>query len=468
MLNLLLSLAFLGTCQSSDPGFVFSRSVSDLQSYITSITPSILSNLMFSDPEPLILNTRDGLVSVVVNITNLIFKDVNISTSGVSVAVSAPDWVNVTLTSLSCNLYYNYTEVGFATNKAGSGISSAYNSKMTMNLGLFYSGGKLNLQVLESNFTVVVASMITVSNTMSNSLNTAVNNFLSQYLNDIRFAALIPGQLTTYLNNYLDQSQYQINIPSSKLYMDSHILYPGINVTNTYVSYSINGTIVAQNNSVPVHYTPPQDLPIRVPTSTPSESQIIVSQYTLFTYFSAFMQQNPVNTLASLPSGYPNFLSTNNGYFPELLAALGNTNLALNISMTQVPYIFMLNTGMLLRTSISFTIYANSTGKNVTCTSFNVVVDYQCKVFLNNGELIGDCVKPKIVTLTQFNANYPVSSYNLQRFAFDLIQTVFLIGNTKFFFPVIPMNYPQNTIFTSFKTTYYTDYFAVEYLAQYH
>ena len=465
MLKLLFSLAFLCTCNGQNPGFVFSRSISDLQNYLAYLTPSITSNLLYTDSVPVVLNTKDGVVAVVVNITNMTLKDFIVGASNVTVAISAPDWVNVTITGLSCNISYNYTEVGFSIQKTGSAMATISNSKMVMDLGFYFLNSDVGVQAYQS--TITVGSIATTSASMSRSLKKAMNTYIATYLGSAAFSSLLPAQLSAYLTEFVRNSDYQVDIPFTNIYMDAHIVYPGITVTDTYVSYSIDGAMNTTNGGISTSMTAPSDLPMRIPPVNASESQVVVSNYTLATYFTVFMKDYPFSNVDTLPPGFPNYLNTSSGYFPELFAAYGSTNLSLNVAMNAQPNIFILSTGLLFRTQIGFTLMQNTTGTPTACTVYNAVVDYQCNPVMSFGYIYGQCYRPSIESIVELGFGIKVSVFNLQRFTMDLIQTSFIYGYSTFFFPVIPMNYPVYTKFTTLATTYYDDFFVIEYLANY-
>ena len=192
------------------------------------------------------------------------------------------------MTGFSCIIDFNFVESGFGiVDKHGWGISNATNANMQMNFSLSFQQGQLQISVSPANLKVIASSITTTSNTTT-SVGKAIGTAMAGYLNSVQFAGVIPSQLSAYLQSYLNNEKYIVNTTIKNLYMNSQLIDPGFQITSNYTSYYSNGTILANNMPGPANIDPPTELPSRVSTATSAnESQVIISKYTLYTYFDA-------------------------------------------------------------------------------------------------------------------------------------------------------------------------------------
>jgi len=227
--------------------------------------------------------------------------------------------------------------------------------------------------------------------------------------------------------------------------------------------------MIAQDNPGTAPVNTQTQLPLRLNTTNPSESQVIVSMYTLQSYFRAYQNEYSPRVYSQLPSSFPIALNANNGYFPEIQAVYPNMNLTLSLMMPTVPYIFILNTGILFRANAQLSISVVTASGTVSLSNYSIVFDYQCTANINYGLIQGNCLKPKLVSLVQINQAMPISNFNLQRFTFDMIYALFRAGYISFFFPNIPLNYPSHTKFTINNVVYNAQggYIGIQYFATY-
>ena len=92
MLKICLLIGILSFCTASNPGYIFSRGIDDMQSYIQLLVPSIVSGVVFSDNFPLDnISAKDHFSAVEVNVTDITVKNIIITPANVKVAISSPN-----------------------------------------------------------------------------------------------------------------------------------------------------------------------------------------------------------------------------------------------------------------------------------------------------------------------------------------------------------------------------------------
>ncbi|OMJ94560.1 hypothetical protein SteCoe_2204 [Stentor coeruleus] len=451
---------------SASQGFVFSRGITDMSKNVASIAPSIFNNLTFSDSYQSSVIIYDGIVQVNYTVTNFTFKNFNVQSNHVAVSISNNGWMSLTLSNFSFNLYYNYNETGFNVNKSGQAISTITQSKFIINIYIYYFDGGTAAIIDDTNITFTTGACSTIAPGLSKSIITKTNDAIANYLELPQFLGTLPNVMSTYLSEYLENNQYSIYLKDTLLYMDSHLMN---NITSTpdYVSYPINGTILPTNNEKPTTLNMPTDLPLRVPSVYANESQVIISKYTLQTYFNAFNQEYPFSNITSLPSAMPNILMTTSGYFPEIYNAYGAANMSFISQIPNTPQIFIMTGSVVLRTNITMelNVLVNGVYTNVVNYWFNS--EYQCGIQIGSGIVSGNCMKPKVLSLGVLSGGNLANVFSLKRFTSDLLQMTFLLGETSYFFPLIPLNYPANSTYQALKTTYNPNYVAISFLVNY-
>ena len=435
-----------------------------MQSYLSFLVPGIVSTISVAGPDIINQSTTDGIRSVEYNLTNFNLTDITVGKGSISISISPPYTVKAYINGFSSKLYYNFSETGFALEKNGTAITEISKTDMTIELLLLVLNGKISVQSVSTAFSIKINSVTTNSKKMSDSFKKKINSVITTYLNSATFASVLPNQIQYFISAFLSNLTYNVYLPSTQIYIDSHVL-SNIATTSTYVSYPINGTICSPN-SLPSTLTLPTDLttvPINVNNS---ESQVIISQYTLNTFFTALLAQNTSLNVTKLPSYFPSFLTTNNSYFSELQAKYPNSKLYLILKYTSAPELFMLSSGILLRSSIQFSLNVITNQSSVLVNTFTVVVDYQCQATVSFRYVVGQCARPMISTITQ-QGNIAISVFNLARFAFDFFEALFFYDYTRYMFPVIPLHYPQGTLLRPLSVSYGSDYLVLEYIANY-
>lgn len=465
MLKIFVLIALVAYTSASQ-GFVFSRGITDMSKNVASITPAIFNNLTFSDSYQASNTLYDGIIQVNYTVTNFTFKNFYVQPANVAVSISNNGWMSLVLSNFSFNLYYNYNETGFNVNKSGQAISTISKSKFIINIYIYYFNGGTAAIIDNTNVTFTTGACTTTASGLSKSIITKTNEAIANYLEMPQFLGTLPGVMTTYLSEYLENNKYSIYLKDTLLYMDSHLMN---NITSTpdYISYPINGTILPTDNEIPTTLTIPTDLPLRVPSVYANESQVIISKYTLQTYFNAFNQEYPITNITSLPSAMPNILVTTSGYFPELYATYGAVKMSFTSQMPNTPQIFIMTGSIVMRTNITMGLYVlvNGAYKNAVNYWFNS--EYQCGIQIGSGIVSGSCMKPKVLSLGVLSGGNLSNVFSLKRFTSDLLQMTFLLGETSYFFPLIPLNYPANCTYQALKTTYNPNYVAISFLVNY-
>ncbi|OMJ74820.1 hypothetical protein SteCoe_26161 [Stentor coeruleus] len=456
MLRILVFITLM-SYTSANQGFVFSRGITDMSKNIASIIPSIFSNLSFSNNYQTSVTLYDGRIQVNYTLSNFTFKDFYIQPKNISVSISNNGWISLILSNISFNLYYNYNETGFGINKTGQAISMITKSKLIINIYIYYFNGSTTAIIDRINITFITGACKTIAPGLTMTIIVKTNEIIIKYLDTPRSLGILPNDMTTYLNKYLKSNQYSINIKDVLLYMDSYLMN-NITLTPDYVSYPINGMIFSTDNEKPTTIIIPTDLPLRILSTYANESQVIISKYTLQTYFNAFNQEYPIMNITSLPSTIPSILTTTSGYFPEFYTKYGHTNISFTAQKPNTPQIFIMNNSIILRTNVTIglNVLVNGVYTNIVNYWFNS--EYQCKIQISSDIVFGNCMKPKVLSMRILSGDNFANVLSLERFTSDLLQMIFLIGETSYFFPSIPLNYPANSTYQALRTIYNPDY----------
>jgi hypothetical protein len=190
---------------------------------------------------------------------------------------------------------------------------------------------------------------------------------------------------------------------------------------------------------------------------------VVVSNYTLTSYFQALSDYYGTVNASTLPSGYPNYMTTNNGYFPELYSKYGNANLGLIVTLPNRPFAFILSTGILIRMNVTCNLQVKTGGTFSTVAIFSYLFDYSCVPEITGGVITGACYKPRPIKVGITQNPGGVSSLGFKKFIGDLVQTSFFAGDSNYFFPKIPLGYQNGTNITDYYIDYAQGYYSVSY-----
>lgn len=463
MLRILL-LACLSLAQVPNAGFVFSRGYLDQSLIVKNLAPSLLANFTVQPDVVIPFKTRDFITQVTVNMEGLVMKDFIIQPSNVNVSFTSPKYMGVGISNLTCNVYYNYTEVGFNINNTGSAIATFSESTMIINFIVYFFNGSLAYYPDYSNFTMKISKSSTISDTMSSFIIDDANTNMRDYWNEAQNQEVVVKAMDDYFQNDSPYVNYNYVVPGTSIFMQGTVETPGLLVGDDYIASQLNGTFGILNGKIDYSISQNIPLPFRVNAAKYSKlSQVVISNYTLTSYFKAISDYYKSNNLTELPNGYPNYLTTNNGYFPELLAKYGTTNLALITNLPETPMVFILSTGILIRMKINCNMQVLTSGSYVSVVNFIYNFDYTCTPTVKGDIVYGICYKPRSVKLTISQNQGGVSTVGLKKYISDLIQTTFYAGDTYYYFPTIPLSYPKNTTISEFYVDYGTNYFAISF-----
>ena len=470
MLPFILLACLTSLTQAQNPGLVISRGYSDMSALIKKNTPGLFTNLVIAPPDTLTFETRDFITQVTVTLTNLVLKDFIVQSSNLNVTFNPiQDSVGLKVSNFTCNIYSNYSEIGFNINKTGTAITTFSGSSMIVNILLYYENGHLDYLPDYTNFTMFIVNSATISDTLSSSIISAVNTNMRNYWNLPQNQESIVKQMDINVDEYVNTLNYNYDVPGTLIYLNGELASNVIKIEETYVSSQLNGSFEVTGMDIPINQLQPIVLPFRYrPDSYAGMTQVIVSNYTLFSYFTAWNSYNPAINATSLPSGYPNFLTTNNGYFPELLAVYGSRNLSLTTSINGSPMVFVMNRGILVRMSLKGQLMLmNAAGFYQPELNFTYVFDYMCTPLIKGVLIKGACNNPRSVKFNIISMVTTVSSLGVKRFINDLIQYSFFAGNTDFYFPTVPLSYPNGTTFQNYFVDYSQNYFVISYMPIY-
>jgi len=99
--------------------------------------------------------------------------------------------------------------------------------------------------------------------------------------------------------------------------------------------------------------------------------------------------------------------------------------------------------------------------------NFTYVFDYMCTPLIKGVLIKGACNNPRSVKFNIISMVTTVSSLGVKRFINDLIQYSFFAGNTDFYFPTVPLSYPNGTTFQNYFVDYSQNYFVISYMPIY-
>ena len=460
----ILLLASLSLAQVPNAGFVFSRGYLDQSLIVKNVAPSLMANFTVVPEVTISFKARDLITQVAVDMEGLVMKDFIIQPSNVNVSFTSPNYMGVGISNFTCNIYYDYTEVGFNINNKGSAIATFSGSTMIINFVVYYFNGTLSYYPDYSNFTMKISKSSTISDTMSSFIIDDANTNMMNYWNEAQNQEVVVKQMDNYFQNNTPYINYTYVVPGTNIFMQGKVETPGLYIGNDYIASQLNGTYGILNGAIDYSMSQNILLPFRVNAEKYSKlSQVIISNYTITTYFKAVSNYYKSINLTELPKGYPNYLTTNNGYFPELLTKYGTTKISLITSLPENPMVFILSTGILIRMKINCIMQVWTSGSYATVASFIYNFDYTCTPTIKGDIVNGICYKPRSVKLTVSQNQGGVSTVGLKKYITDLIQTTFYAGDTYFYFPTIPLSYPTNTNITEFYLDYGTNYFAISF-----
>lgn len=465
MLPFLLFACLSQLSQSQNAGIVFSRGYSDMAALIKKNTPGLFTSFQVTPNVTLTFTGRDFITQVTYTLSNLVLKDFIVQPSNLNVTFNPSiKSVGIKISNFTCNVYYNYTEIGFNINKTGSAITTFSASEMIVNIILFYENGHLNYFPDYQNFTVFIVDSATVSDTMSRSMISTANTVMRNYWNLPQNQEPIVKKMDVVVDEYINQLDYYYYISGTGIYMDGALDSNVIVIGDSYVSTQLNGSFAVNNTVISVNAEQPTVLPDRYNDARYSGmTQMMITNYTLSSYFPAIDAYYNTINITSLPAGYPNFLSTSNGYLPELLAKYGNTQLSISVKMNQPAMVFIMNRGILVRMSVKSQLMVKSGGYFQSEMNFTYVFDYMCTPLIKDMMVEGACYKPRSVKFNMVNSMTAVSSLGVKNFISSLIQYSFFAGDTNFYFPTVPLGYPAGTVINDYFVDYSQNYFIISY-----
>ena len=466
MLCFILLACLTSLTQAQNPGIVISRGYSDMSALIKKNSPGLFTNFVVTPPDTLTIVTRDFITQVTVTLKNLVLKDFIIQSSNLNVTFNPlENSVGLRISNFTCNIYYDYSEVGFNIDKSGTAITTFSGSSMIVNILLYFENGHLDYLPDYNNFTMFIVNSATISDTLSSSIISAINSNMRNYWNLPQNQESIVKQMDVVADQYINTLDYNYDVPGTSIYLNGELASNVIKIEETYISTQLNGSFAVKNMSISANLQQPIVLPFRYnPDGYVGKTQVIVTNYTLVSYFTAINSASPFVNATILPDGYPNFLSTSNGYFPELFAAYGTKNLSLTTSINSSPMVFVMNRGILVRMSVKCQLMVmNGAGFYQPELNFTYVFDYMCTPLIKDGLIKGVCNKPRGVKLNIVSMVTKVSTIGIKRFINDLIQYSFFAGNTDFYFPTVPLSYPSGTTFQDYFVDYSQNYFVISY-----
>ncbi|CAG9329791.1 unnamed protein product [Blepharisma stoltei] len=460
------------------PGMVISRSFTDVANNIRAILPNALGDVSYTKLGKFNFTTLDSKTSVVCNITNIVLLNSTMKSTPalVNVMISSPNFLNITLNNFTGTISYSYSEVGKKINNTGTGYTT-FTANLTFFTTVSYGNGLPIITINKLNYIITNYTQYNLTN-LSTAIVTAIQTNLTSYLSNNATAFFIAA-FQNQTNSYISRANYWPTLPGTKVKADlTWVAAPVINYNaslscqNNYVSFWVNGTVTTNSSSISIPtINPPVALPNRFTNSNAyvGQSQVFITQFTIDSYYYSTLKVYGHYTIDTLPTGFPNILNTNSGYFPELNKIYPNSPVTLNVTFYDTPRCYIIGGYGIqgkLPLTVQVLIYSQSTNEWSYPLAYNVTITFSVNIYFNQTVIVGYSYNPIISNLVQINSNAQVGNVNvyyLGRLTTDLFKQYMIFNEGSYLFPKIPFPYLSGTTFSNVRSRLMQGYIEVDY-----
>jgi len=474
-MSIILVLTSFVSALGSNPGIKYSRSLSDTASEIRYMVPSVCENITTGVYPPLNFTSKEGWLPATVVLYNNMLVNSTIEPSSVDVVISEPNWMNWTISEFQGNATFKYNITVYGFNYQGDGWVWLQKAvvKLDSEISVKDQRPHVNVKV----FDLEIKNMTTEVTLGSDIVKDIEANLKKLFEEEAH--RVLSSAYEERINQYFENTNYLQKIPGlnmglSKLWEEvPKINYKeGALCSEDYVTFKFNGTVLPNGISYSdlPKLTPPVEMPDRFKSlGLVGESQLMVSKYTLESYYWALSKAYPHHLIKELPSNFPYILNTDSGYFPELDKVYKSAPMRLNLTFEDPPKIFVVSEQGIMgsvKVFVETLIYDEPIW--VYPMMFDIHLSYFLDLYIEDSMLKGDAYYPKVQYIKIKRSDVgQVNTYYLSQLAQDLFEGFVDMHTDVAFFPRLPLDYPIGTKFNNTQFRIMEDYIVVDYDAHF-